>query len=115
MFSKYIYAGLGVVILSLAAFGGYQKWQSDKKDAAVLSAQHERDQYKVLVEAKQEELNQTQKQLSAVEAASKVREEELDRLIKQKEKSDALLQKALDSNRDWADTRIPDSVREALK
>lgn len=112
---QYLYLGVLLAFVAVGATAGYYKWKSDAQAVDVLQAQVERDNAKAEVKALTKKQEQAQKEIDAYALASKLRDEELERLRKDKERTDALLRKAIEANRTWSDTPVPPGVRDSLK
>ena len=115
---------IALLLVIIAANAGYSVYVSGQRD----DAYQDRDIAKKSQEAAETEassaraetltvrkaLKATQAELSAARAAIHAREIEIEQILKNKEASDAQLQRALNGSRDWSDTVVPDSVRDAI-
>jgi chromosome segregation ATPase len=118
---KYIIGFLLLVIAANAGLSVYYKLQSDKHQAQEASARQETKAAKEETNTVRGEVQTLRKakelleaELKAAQDAMSERSTELDRLKSQQEKSNEKLNNALDENRPWSSTPVPDSVRNSF-
>lgn len=119
---RYVIAGLLALVLANVAYSVYLSWKNSKTESQRVEAIRERDEAKedtnranARVESTTRALEAAQLELKAARDAIAARESRIEQINREKEAKDARLQNALDANRDWGSTPVPDSVRDALK
>lgn len=119
---RYTIAGLLVLIAINAGVSVYYYNLSDKRSQQIETAKQETETERERTRAARtetvlvrKELEGVRSELEAARESIRVREDELEKINKDKEQSDAKLQQALRGNRDWASGSVPDSVRNAFQ
>lgn len=112
---RYVMVALGLVIVSLALYGGYQHVQHLKVAAQNVTLSKDLQVERANVKTIQKALEAKAAELEAIQVALSKHQEELEKLRKEQEATNVKLREALRSNRAWADAPIPAGVRDALR
>lgn len=106
---------LGVVILSLIIYGGYQHVQHLKAAAKNVTLEADLKTERANVQTVKKALDAREDELKVLQETLSKHQQELEKLRQEQEATDAKLRQALRSNRAWADTPLPVGVRDALR
>lgn len=112
---QYALVLLGIVIVSLAAYGAYQHVQHLKAVAKNVTLEESLKTEKANVVTTKKALDAKTSELEILQATLSKHQQEFEKLRQEQEATDAKLRKALRSNRAWADTPLPSGVRDALR